>query len=90
MIPFTLTPVVGTGLHLEVNKEVTLRTLCMLAVYREDSALWITPFPGIFLPLLSSFGQCFVHSTRVSHRTGSTGNLSFVVLSVLHVHTVGL
>jgi hypothetical protein len=87
MIPFTLTPVVGTGLHLELDKEVPLRTLCMLAVYREDSALWMTPFPDIFLLSLSFFGQC-VLSTRLE--SPDTGNLSFVVLSVLYVHTVGV
>lgn len=40
--------IIGIGLHLDLDNEITFCTLGMLAVHREDSALWITFVPSHF------------------------------------------
>ena len=79
-LPFA--PIVGTGLHLELDSEVTLRDFGMLAVHGGSGISQITCFHncfyGLFLALLSFFGA----GSPIQHESPNTGGLGLVVPNV--------
>ena len=77
-----LIPIVGTGLGLNLNKEVTFRTLGVLVAHGEGSAPWITFVSSHFSDIFPQLLSFFEWSILTQLESPNARHLFFVALDV--------